>query len=335
MIPCRVVEAPAALVTGATGFIGRRLVARLAGRGERVRALVLPGEDAGALGDIGIVRGDVTDPASLAVAVAGVDRVYHLAAVVGDWGPDARFERINVGGTRNVLDAAASARCARVVMVSSIVVYGSQLHDGVCDEDAPRELGLGPYGRTKRASEELALDYHAFGRVPVTVVRPGNVYGPGSGLWVDELARVLRRGMGLWLDGGDGDAALAYVDNVVDVIVRAGDHPGAAGRIYNANDGSGVTWRRYLTDLAAAAGAPAPRRSVPTPVALAAATAMERAWWATRRSHRPLLTREAVQIFASRRPVPVARAITELGYAPLPYNDAMDRVRAYLEERPS
>jgi nucleoside-diphosphate-sugar epimerase len=119
------------------------------------------------------------------------------------------------------------------------------------------------------------------------------------------------------------------------VIARAGASPAAAGRIYNANDGSGVTWRQYLTDLAAAAGAPAPHRSLPSPVAAAAASAMERAWRATRRSHRPLLTREAVQIFASRPPVPVARAARELGYAPVPYAHAMDRVRSYLQERPS
>src|SRR5262249_28923076 len=233
-----------ALVTGATGFIGRRLVARLARDGHRVRALVLPGEDPGAVpelaalgGALDVVRGDVTDADGVAAAVRGAGRVYHLAAVVGDWGSDNAFERINVGGTRNVLDAAAAGGVERVVMVSSIVVYGSQLRTGPCDEDAPRELGVGPYSRTKRASEEIALDYHAFGRVPVTVVRPGNVFGPASGMWVDGLAALLRKGSARWVDDGDGDADLAFVDNVVDVIARAADAPAAAGRIYNATDG--------------------------------------------------------------------------------------------------
>src|SRR5207249_1489166 len=160
------------------------------------------------------------DADTMAAAVRGARRVYHLAAVVGDWGEDDAFSRINVGGTRNVLDAAATHGVERVVMVSSIVVYGSQLRTGPCDEDAPREHGVGPYSRTKRASEEVALDYHAFGRVPVTVVRPGNVYGAGSPLWVDELAALLRKGAAVWLDDGDGDADLAFVDNVIDVIAR-------------------------------------------------------------------------------------------------------------------
>jgi nucleoside-diphosphate-sugar epimerase len=324
-----------ALVTGATGFIGRRVVARLAAAGQRVRALVLPHDDTTALAGstLEVARGDVTDRAAVAAAAVGARRVYHLAAVVGDWGPDALFERINVGGTRAVLDAAAAAGAERVVMVSSIVVYGSRLHTGPCDEDAPRELGLGPYGRTKRASEELALDYHGFGRVPVTVVRPGNVFGAGSGLWVDELARILRRGLGMWVDDGDGDATLAHVDNVVDVIVRAGEHPAAAGRIYNANDGSGVSWKLYLRDIAAAAGAPPPTRGLPRPVAAATAAAMERAWRLAGRRDRPLLTREAVQLFASRPPVPIARAAAELGYAPGSYGAAIDEVRAYLGSR--
>ena len=332
------------LVTGATGFIGRRLAARLGRDGRTVRALVLPDEDPArvpelaalaAAGRLEVVRGDVTDAATVDAAARGADAVYHLAAVVGDWGPEARFERINVGGTRNVLDAAAAAGAGRVVMVSSIVVYGSQLRTGPADEDAPREDGVGPYGRTKRASEELALDYHAFGRVPVAIVRPGNVYGPGSGLWVDELAGLLRRGLAMWLDDGGGDAQLAYVANVVDVIARAGATPAAAGRIYNATDDAGVTWRTYLEDLAAAAGAPPPRRHVPARVAAAAAAVMERAWRAARRPRRPLLTREAVQLLASRVAVPSRRAAAELGYQPIPYVQAMDAVSHYLQERPT
>jgi nucleoside-diphosphate-sugar epimerase len=324
-----------ALVTGATGFIGRRLAARLAKDGHRVRALVLPGEDPAAIPELAgiarleVVTGDVTDGGSIARAVSGAGRVYHLAAVVGDWGDEDAFERINVGGTRHVLDAAAHAGVERVVMVSSIVVYGSQLRTGPCDEDAPRELGVGPYSRTKRASEELALDYDAFGRVPVTVIRPGNVFGPGSSLWVDEVAALLRKGAAMWLDDGDGDADLAFVDNVVDVIARAADASGAAGRIYNATDGAGVTWKQYLTDLAAAAGAPPPRRHLPAGVATAVGAAMAHA------QHRPLFTREAAQLLASRAPVPNARAAAELGYEPVPYARAMDSVSHYLKERAS
>jgi len=321
------------LVTGATGLIGRRLVERLRDEGMSVRALGLPNEDATALGDVDVVRGDVTSPASLTPAVAGVGRVYHLAAVVGDWGPEDLFERVNVQGTRNVLDQAAAAGVDRVVMVSSIVCYGEALSGELCDEETtPREWGVGPYSRTKRASEELALDYHAFGRVPVTIVRPGNVWGPGSGLWVDEVARRLRAGSVPLIDGGRGDACLAYVDNVVDVIVRAGRADQAPGKIYNAADGAGVTWRQYFTDLAGALGVPAPTRSIPGGVAMAAAAALEELWRWRGKAERPLMTRESVILLRSRAVVSIERAKDDLGYHPLvPYVEAMSRVASYLE----
>jgi nucleoside-diphosphate-sugar epimerase len=297
-----------------------------------VRALLLPEERAPVWGsNVQIVRGDITWPASLGVAFDGVRRVYHLAAHVGDWGPEELFQAVNVEGTRHVLDAAVSAGCERVVAISSVVVYGTQLWGGECDENAPREHGCGPYSRSKRAAEELALSYHDLGRVQVTVVRPGNVYGPEARLWVDTVAGTIRAGRWLHIDDGDGDAVLAYVDNVVDVIARAGVCPGSAGRIYNANDGSGVTWRRYARDLAALVGAREPTRSVPRSVAIALGWGMESAWRMLRRGERPLVTREAATLLASRSIVPIAQARADLGYVPpVTYADAIGRVAEYL-----
>ncbi|HUQ02319.1 MAG TPA: SDR family NAD(P)-dependent oxidoreductase [Kofleriaceae bacterium] len=327
------------LVTGASGFIGRRVAARLAKEGRAVRALVMPDEDVSRIPELAargitVVRGDVTAAAAMQDAVAGMEKIVHLAAVVGDWGPDKLFDRVNVGGTRNVVDAAALEGCQRLVMISSIVVYGERLAAGACDEDAPRGRHVGPYSRTKRESEELALDAHRRGRVPVTVVRPGNVWGPGSGLWVDEIAKLARKGMLMTLAGGRGDATLAYVDNVVDVIVRALDAPDAAGRIYNAIDAGGVTWKDYLTDIARLAGGKPPKRSLSPRLARVLAGGMERAWRLTRRPGRPLMTREAVQLLGSGPPVPISRARSELGYDPVPYDRGLAAVARYLEGRP-
>jgi nucleoside-diphosphate-sugar epimerase len=257
-----------------------------------------------------------------------------LAALVGDWGAERRFRAVNVEGTRNVLAAAAAAGVERVVVVSSVVVYGWQLHTAECDEELPREHGCGPYSRTKRAQEEVALDFHGFGRVPVTIVRPGNVYGPGSLHWVDTAAALLRARRGLLIDGGKGDATLCWVDNLVELLLAAARAPAAAGRTYNANDGSGVTWRDYLGDLARLVGARPPRIWLPAGAALAAAAALETAWRAARRSERPLLTREAVTLLASRRPVPIARAAAELGFAPpVAYGETIDRLGRYFAQR--
>jgi nucleoside-diphosphate-sugar epimerase len=317
------------LVTGASGFIGRSLVARLRGERAAVRALVLPDEPV----ELGaeIARGDVTRPESLVPAMRGVRLVYHLAARVGDWGAEELFRSVNVDGTRNVLAAAAEAGVERVVVTSSLVVYGSQLGSEVCDEDLPREHGCGPYSRTKRAQEELALDFHRFGRVPVTVVRPGNVFGPDSAPWVHMPVALLRAGRLPLIGGGEGDAALTWVDNLAEFLLLAGRTAAAAGRVYNANDGSGVSWARYFTALARIAGARAPRLHVPSGAAMAAAVAMEAAWRVARRPGRPLFTREAVTLLASRHAVPVSRAARELGFSPsVEFDEAMDRLARTL-----
>ena len=108
-------------------------------------------------------------------------------------------------GTRLLRRLLADGEQVRALLVSSIVVYGWGMHTGVCAEDAPREYGVSPYSRTKRASEQLALGYHAAGRVPVTVVRPGNVHGASSDVWVDQVLELVR-GRSAALDPRGGDA---------------------------------------------------------------------------------------------------------------------------------
>lgn len=317
--------APVDLVTGAGGFIGRHLVARLLGEGGSVRALAVPGEEVAAGAEV--VRGDLRRPASLAAAVRGVERIYHLAAVVGDWGPVRLFQAVNVEGTRHLLAAAAEAGARRVVVVSSVAVYGWHLHRRVCSEDGPRGRGLGVYSRSKLGQEDVAMAAHREGRVPVVIVRPGNVYGPGSRHWVDLPLELLGARRMMLVDRGAGDAVLCWVDNLVDLLLAAGRAPGAAGRIYNANDDSGVTWATYMGDLARLAGLPGPRVSIPAGAAMAAAGAMEAVWRAARRRRRPLITREAVALLASRAPVPIARARSELGFSPrVSYRESLARL---------
>ena len=190
--------------------------------------------------------------------------------------------------------------------------------------------GVGAYARSKVAVEEMI---RAAASPQVTVVRPGNVYGPGSALWVDELVSLLRRGVAMWLGDGNGDASLAYVDNVVDIMIRAGESAAASGQAFNALDGSGVTWREYLTFLAQAAGAAPPRKSMSPRLAHAAAVAMESSWRAFGAKQRPLLTREAVQLLASRATVSVQRAQHELNFRPIDDTVARAAVARDIVER--
>ncbi len=318
------------LVTGATGFIGRRIVERLLAGGAAVSAFVLPGESVpvgwGAGGEV--VRGDVADAPAVDRAMEGIGTVVHLAAVVGDWAPASLFDRVTVRGTRHVLSAAAAAR-ARAVLASSVVVYGDSIGRDVCDEDHPFGRPLGLYGRSKQAQELCARELAASRGLEVVIVRPTNVFGPGSRPWVDEVLAQIRRGLPTLVGGGAGRAGLCSVENAVDVFLRAAATPSAAGRIYNASDGSEVTWRRYFEDLARAAGAPPPK-AVPELVARASARVCEAVWRLGRLAGRPPITREALNLIGSDFQVPIERARRELGYSPDPasYESTMAALRA-------
>lgn len=322
-----------ALVTGATGFIGRALIARLLRHGVRVRALVLPGEPIeGVLPeDVDIVRGDVTDPDAVSEAMRGAGTVFHLAAVVGDWGDEDLFQRITVGGTRNVMNAAAENN-VRVLLASSVVVYGDFVHTSVCEEDLGYGKALGPYSRAKQQQERLALEMARTRGVRLTVIRPTNVYGPGSRPWVHDVVDQIRTGTPSLIGGGEHNAGLVHVENVVDVFTLAACRDGAVGRIYNAGEGSAVTWKQYFSDIARLIGAKPPT-SIPWIVAMPAAHACEAVWKLLGLKHRPPLTLEALNLVGSDHRVPIDRARLELGYVPgVDYATGIRTVADYIKQ---
>jgi len=321
------------LVTGGTGFIGRRLVVRLRATGHRVRVLALPDESLPQGWDSGIevIRGTLSDAAAVARAVAGTGLVYHLAAVVGDWAPDAMFRDVTVEGTRRVLAPAFNGGIP-VVLASSIVVYGDRLGREICSEDLPHGRAYGPYSRSKQAQERLAQEYLARG-ADIRIVRPANVYGPGSRNWLDEVVKVLKSGAPSLVSGGGQNAGLVYVENVADILFRAGGPDASAGDVFNACDQEEVTWARYFGDLADIIGAPAPR-SVPGWVAWPLAGAMESIWRWRGKTERPALTREAIHLISADHRVPAGKARSVLGHTPLvAYSSGLAACVADLKDR--
>jgi nucleoside-diphosphate-sugar epimerase len=320
------------LVTGATGFIGRHLVRRLLSEGAHVRALVLPGEPTPTEWEaaVEIVRGDIRDPEAAKAAAPGCQLVFHLAAVVGDWGPEELFRQVTIDGTRYLFDAAVEAK-ARVVLASSIVVYGDRLGRSRCDEESKPGRAYGPYSRSKQAQEKMAMQLVDAGGCDIRIVRPANVYGPGSRPWVDEVARLLRAGKPTLINGGVQNAGLVYVDNVVEVMVRAAGAAAGPGDVFNACDELPVTWARYLGDLAGLVGS-APPRSVPGWLAWPLATVMEYGGRILGLKSRPPLTREAVHLVSSDHDLPMDRAREQLGYRRLVnYEQGLAAVAGYLE----
>jgi len=251
-----------AFVTGATGFIGRRLVERLCRDGAEVIALVRS-ERHGLTEGLRTVRGDILSPESLQEAGTGCDRLYHLAALI-TFDPRRREEllRVNGEGTANVLAAARRWKVARTVVVSSACTMGlSDSSDRVLDEDSPLREGLAehnPYLASKQAAEKAAMA--AAREQAVVVVNPTTVFGPGdyslnSGTLVLKVARS-------WvLPVPPGGSNVVDVDDIVDGIVAAGER-GQSGRRYILG-GANLTFAEIFDTVASVVGHRPPMVHVP------------------------------------------------------------------------
>jgi nucleoside-diphosphate-sugar epimerase len=317
------------LVTGASGFIGGHLVHALVASGDQVRILVRPSSDLRHVASLDVDRrvGDLTDPRSLRTAIAGMDRVFHCAAVVSDWGAPAVFRAVNVKGTENLLAAALEARVQRFVHVSSTDVYGHTGH--LATEDAPFRYRGWPYGDTKIDAEKAVWAYAGRG-LPVTVVRPATVYGPRAGI-VIEIAKLLRQKEMVFIGTGETDVGLCYVENLTTALLLASGSDIGLGRAYNVADGLGITWEHFVNRLARFLGQDVLRRRLPYKVAYAAAWVLERWAQILPQPSRPLLTRMSVELLGTPQCFPTLRVRKELGWEPrVDFEEGMRRLEMWM-----
>lgn len=248
------------LVTGAPGFIGRRVVERFLTNGANIVSLSLPGELAQPhwSGRVRMIYGDVCNPSDVADAASGVDIIIHLAAPVGLAGEYERQWSIIAEGTRNMCRAAPAK--ARILVASSIAIYGDHIQTKICAEDVGFGAWQGAYGRAKQAQETIAQEECAKRGLPLTLIRPANVYGlGGASAWGDRLIEAFKHTGGAVIGNAEhNNAGLVYVENLADAIVLAATKTRAIGRVYNVCDDETVTWRRFLNDMAALAGVASP-----------------------------------------------------------------------------
>ncbi|HXV57853.1 MAG TPA: NAD-dependent epimerase/dehydratase family protein [Gaiellaceae bacterium] len=255
-----------AFVTGATGFVGGRLAARLRERGDDVVALVRSPERAAALRELGceLVEGDLSSRETLERAAAGCDAAFHLAAIYESGIPARRRDEVvavNVTGTENVLDAAAAAGVARIVHVSSNVVAGNT-RGRVVDEswESPAGEFVSLYHETKALARRAALDRIARG-APILVAQPGGIYGPGDHTEAGGFLARAARGRVVLLPFGSVGLTWVHVDDVVEGILLVHDR-GRVGETYSL--GGEMATLRTAVEKAFAAGGRRPR-VVPVP----------------------------------------------------------------------
>ncbi|CAN8327212.1 unnamed protein product [Cochlearia groenlandica] len=221
------------LVTGSSGYLGARLCHALLRRGHAVRALVRRASDLSVLppvtedGEFELAYGDVTDYSSLADACSGCDVVFHAAAVVEPWLPDpSKFFTVNVGGLKNVLEAVKETRTIqRIIYTSSFFALGST--DGfVANENQvhSEKFFCSEYEKSKATSDKIAMKAASEG-VPIVLLYPGVIYGPGKLTTGNMVAKLLIERFNGRLPGyignGNDRCSFSHVDDVVEGHIAA------------------------------------------------------------------------------------------------------------------
>jgi dihydroflavonol-4-reductase len=318
------------LVTGATGFVGAAVARVLVRAGHKVRVLARPQSDRRNLEGlkVEIADGSLTEPDSLAAAVAGCRYLFHVAADYRLWVPDpnAMFQ-VNVEGTRQLMLAALAAGVERIVYTSSVAVLGI-VKGGNADEETPSraEDMIGPYKLSKFRAEEAVRELIAAQNLPAVIVNPSTPIGPGdikptpTGRIIVEAARGRMPG---YVDTG---LNVAHVEDVAVGHLLAA-RSGQIGRRYILG-GENLPLAHILGEAALATGRRPPRLKMPRAAVLPIAAGAEAVARVTRRE--PFATVNGVRMARKKMFFSSDRAIAELGYAPRPAREAITDAVAWF-----
>lgn len=322
------------LVTGASGFIGSFIAESLIKRGEKVRGFVRKTSDIAFLKSIGaeIFQGSLDDCDSVFEAMKGVEKVFHSGATVGDWVEWGEARRVNVKGTKYILEAAVKERVKRFVFISSLGVLGMKDHNKTPD-DAPRIRVDDAYIYTKVESEELVENFTKKNNLPFTVIRPGYVFGPRDKKVIPRIVDFLKKERYIFVGSGLNKINMIYVENLADFVVKASYSEKAVNQIYNITNDSNMTMMDLVYMVADLWGCKRPAKHIPKNVAYILCNILESFAKITRAKNPPLLNKTRLKFLTLNLDFDISKARTDLGYTPqLNMLEGLRRTKAWMEK---
>ena len=309
-----------AFITGGSGFVGGSLIEELLKRGWDVRALARSPQSEAKVRALGatLVKGSLDEEGVLRDAMAGCEVVFHIAAHFKLWGKQALFDRVNVDGTRNVVNAAAATGSVRrVIGVSAgAVVMGDPEPMVDVDETRPLQVrAFAPYSSSKANGERVLLDANNVRPQFETIaLRPPFIWGSGMPS-LDEMVETVHAGRWQWVDGGKQAMSSCHVDNLCEALILAADH-GRGGQAYFVADEEKSTLKSFISALLATRGVSASDKAIPFGLAWVMAGLVGTAWRLLRLSGQPPITRQLLRLIGKPFTIRTDKARADLGYAP-------------------
>ncbi len=327
-------------VTGATGFIGGRLLKRLLSEGYEVKCLVRDKAKASVLQKLGAETyiGDLSDPDSLKDFPQGCEYIYHIAAFVSDWGKKYDFYKSNVQATKILLEASRKHEVKRFIfMSSSTVVWNSsfwKIHnlENINETYPCPEKHSDNYNHSKYLAERAVIDFSKNSSLETVAIRPSNVWGAGDTVILPRIARAAKKRFLIPMGSGKNETTPCHVDNLVESMILASTSENATGKVYFINDGKKINYYKFLQDqLYAADISWSPGIKIPYKLGYLLALFMELIFTIIRSSKPPVLTRFAVAALSGNRSYSISRAKKDLDYnTVISYEEGMKRLREWV-----
>ncbi|MGI9534696.1 MAG: NAD-dependent epimerase/dehydratase family protein [Thermodesulfobacteriota bacterium] len=327
-------------ITGATGFIGGRLLKRLLSEGHEVKCLVRDLQKGKTLEKLGakIYEGDLSNLDSLKDFPKDCEFIYHIAAMVSDWGKKYDFYKNNVQATKVLLEASKKYDVKRFIfMSSSTVVWNASFWKMHNLEDinevypCPKNYN-DAYNESKSNAEKLVVDFYRSDKLETVVIRPSNVWGAGDMVILPRIVNAAKKRMLIPMGSGKNIVTPCHVDNLVESIMLVTRSENAAGKVYFINDGQKIEYYQFLKDqLKAAEISWEPKFRIPYKIGYLIAMFLELIYKIIRSKKPPVLTRFAVAALSGTRSYSILRAKKDLEFETvISYSEGMKRLREWV-----
>ncbi|WP_080846035.1 NAD-dependent epimerase/dehydratase family protein [Cytobacillus gottheilii] len=307
------------LVTGATGFLGQKLVVRLVQMGYEVIGLGRNKQAGAALQKSGVLfkHVELSNREEVLDACQHADYVFHCGALSSPWGKYEDFYQANVMGTRHIIEACQTHRVKRLVYVStpSIYFYYDE-RKNVKEDDVLPAAFVNEYAQTKFLAEE-EIDQAFRNGLPVITIRPRAIFGPGDQAILPRLIRVCEKGALPIIGNEKVEVDITYVENVVDALLlclKSGEH--TLGQKYNITNGVNVDLYEMIEKVMEQLGKPVRYKKISEKTAFSLAKWLEFISKHLLRGREPILTRYTVSVLSKSQTLNIERAKEELGYKP-------------------